>query len=319
MPTTQITHIEHLCFDNTPIAVIDHNNEPWFASAELAKALGYSSSKAISNIYRRNEIEFDDTDSTVVTVTTNGNLGGYRSIPTRIFSQDGCNLIAMLAKGPKAIAFRRWVKKVLRDFRFKENSSDEFTDNEVTENFAYHMLVDQMPTILNIPSTFNATEMPFTFVNNRLWLNSYDLGVLLELNNKRPGQKITDVWKKHKNQMPEDGSRLTNWSRVGRGTGERVYDLPTCIAIADYCYDSTVSHEAILFLMAVRDHMLLQQKRVEQKTLLQNYYQHEGRLQQVIALNNMLGDHELGDKSHVHELMSDLLIQMSDRNKQVLK
>jgi prophage antirepressor-like protein len=315
MPTTKITHIEHLCFNNTPIAVIDHNNEPWFTSAELAKALGYSSKDSITRIYNRNKIEFDDTDTLTVRVTCPTDSGGYRSIPTRIFSQDGCNVIAMLAKGPRAIAFRRWVKKVLRDFRFKENSSDEFTDNEVTENFAYHMLVDQMPTILNIPSTFNATEMPFTFVNNRLWLNSYDLGTLLELTTKRPGQKITETWKKYQNQMPEDGSRLTNWSRVGRGTGERVYDLPTCIAIADYCYDSDVSHEAILFLMAVRDHMLLQQKRVEQRTLLQNYYQHEGRLQQVIALNNILGDHELGDKSHVHQLMSDLLIQMSVSNK----
>ncbi|MGK0269488.1 MAG: prophage antirepressor-like protein [Cocleimonas sp.] len=318
MSNNKPTHIEHLCFDNTPIAVIEHDNAPWFTSAEIAKALGYSSPKSITTIYNRNEIEFDNTDSTVISVMTSTDSGGYRRTSTRIFSQDGCNLVAMLAKGPRAITFRRWVKKVLRDFRFRANGATEEIADEVEENFSYHMLVDQMPTILNIPSTFNATEMPFTFVNNRLWLNSYDLGTLLELTTKRPGQKITEVWKKYQNDMPEDGSRLTNWSRVGRGTGERVYDLPTCIAIADYCYDSEVSYDAILFLMAVRDHMLLQQQSVDKSTLLQKYYQNEGRLQQVIALNNILGENELGDKAHGHQVMNDLLMQISAKNKLTL-
>jgi prophage antirepressor-like protein len=129
MPNTKTTHIEHLCFDNTSLAVIEHDNEPWFTSAELAKALGYKDNRSVTRLYNRNEIEFDLTDTQVTEIVTPTDLGGYRRIPTRIFSQDGCNVIAMLAKGPRAISFRRWVKKVLRDFRFRINGINEINNN----------------------------------------------------------------------------------------------------------------------------------------------------------------------------------------------
>lgn len=85
--------------------------QPWFKSSELARALGYSSEKAVANIYRRNEDEFSNDMSVVINSSTTG-----IPVMTRIFSLRGCHLLAMFARTPVAKAFRKWVLDVIERY-----------------------------------------------------------------------------------------------------------------------------------------------------------------------------------------------------------
>ena len=97
-----------LTFNDVILTPIIHQNRFWIRSAELARALGYSSEKSISNIYNRNHDEFSNEMSVVINLSTTDT-----PVPTRIFSLRGCHLLAMFARTPVAKEFRRWVLDVL--------------------------------------------------------------------------------------------------------------------------------------------------------------------------------------------------------------
>ena len=97
-----------LTFNGITLSPIPHQNSPWIRSVELARALGYSSEKSVSNIYNRNQDEFSNDMSVVINLSTTDNPA-----PSRIFSLRGCHLVAMFARTPVAKAFRRWVLDVL--------------------------------------------------------------------------------------------------------------------------------------------------------------------------------------------------------------
>lgn len=85
----------------------------WLTSSDIAKALGYASSKSVSTIYSRNSDEFTSSMSMVIkmkTIAINNNL---REKSVRVFSLRGCHLIAMFATTDKAKEFRRWVLDIL--------------------------------------------------------------------------------------------------------------------------------------------------------------------------------------------------------------
>lgn len=88
-------------------------NGIWLTSADIAKALGYASSKSVSTIYSRNSDEFTDSMSMVIKMMTNGINNNLREKSVRVFSLRGCHLIAMFATTDKAKEFRRWVLNVL--------------------------------------------------------------------------------------------------------------------------------------------------------------------------------------------------------------
>lgn len=100
---------ETLRFESTDLRVIDHHGRPWLTGADLARALEYQETDAVSRIYRRNAPEFTADMTETVRLTASGNL----QTNTRIYSPRGCHLVAMLARTPKAKAFRRWVLDVL--------------------------------------------------------------------------------------------------------------------------------------------------------------------------------------------------------------
>ena len=100
-----------LCFNEFTFSPVTRDNQPWFKSSELARALGYSSEKAVANIYRRNEDEFSNDMSVVINSSTTG-----IPVMTRIFSLRGCHLLAMFARTPVAKAFRRWVLDVIEKY-----------------------------------------------------------------------------------------------------------------------------------------------------------------------------------------------------------
>ena len=104
-----------LVFDDTVFSVVDRDGQPWLRGPEIAQALGYANSDAISRIYRRNADEFAPDMSQTVKLP---DLGGQIDRPgqireNRIFSLRGAHLLGMFASTPPAKRFRRWVLDVL--------------------------------------------------------------------------------------------------------------------------------------------------------------------------------------------------------------
>lgn len=114
-----------LCFNDFTFSPVTRDNQPWFKSSELARALGYSSEKAVANIYRRNEDEFSNDMSVVINSSTTG-----IPVMTRIFSLRGCHLLAMFARTPVAKAFRRWVLDVIEQYGDRVPVAHPVTLNE---------------------------------------------------------------------------------------------------------------------------------------------------------------------------------------------
>lgn len=98
-----------LSFSGAPLAVIKRNNQIWLSSKDIATALGYAKTNAITHIYNTNTDEFSPGMTEIVESNTSGNLKSR----TRIFSLRGAHLIAMFARTPVAKDFRRWVLDIL--------------------------------------------------------------------------------------------------------------------------------------------------------------------------------------------------------------
>lgn len=85
----------------------------WLTSADIAKALGYKSTKSISNLFSQYEDEFSQGMTMVIESMTNGVNGSTRRMKVRVFSLRGAHLIAMFARTDVAKEFRRWVLDIL--------------------------------------------------------------------------------------------------------------------------------------------------------------------------------------------------------------
>ena len=114
-----------LCFNEFTFSPVTRDNQPWFKSSELARALGYSSEKAVANIYRRNEDEFSNDMSVVINSSTTG-----IPVMTRIFSLRGCHLLAMFARTPVAKAFRKWCLDVIEQYGDRVPVAEPVTLND---------------------------------------------------------------------------------------------------------------------------------------------------------------------------------------------
>lgn len=101
-----------LTFNEVDFNPVERNGQIWLTSTEIAKALGYKSTKSVSNLYSNNSDEFTTRMTTVIesmTVRKTGNI----MMNTRIFSLRGCHLLAMFARTDIAKAFRKWVLDIL--------------------------------------------------------------------------------------------------------------------------------------------------------------------------------------------------------------
>ncbi|WP_238149199.1 hypothetical protein [Arsenophonus endosymbiont of Aleurodicus floccissimus] len=74
-----------LIFRNTIIETISRKNQIWITSAELAKALQYATSNAVTMLYKQNSDEFSVGMSEIVESTLSANLKAR----IRIFSLRG--------------------------------------------------------------------------------------------------------------------------------------------------------------------------------------------------------------------------------------
>ncbi|MEN3257502.1 Bro-N domain-containing protein [Sodalis endosymbiont of Spalangia cameroni] len=120
-----------LVFRNTVLETISLDGQLWLTSAELAKALEYSISKSVTDLFNKNADEFSPSMSKVVESTT---LGKSRN-KTRIFSLRGAHLIAMLSRTPVAKEFRTWVLDILDKEidipQYKPQAAELFNNNDI--------------------------------------------------------------------------------------------------------------------------------------------------------------------------------------------
>lgn len=114
-------------FQGKALVPVSNISGVWFTSADLAKALKYSNSRAVTMLYNKYADEFTSGMSQVLEVSTSGN---YRK-KVRVFSLRGAHLIAMFARSDVAKEFRRWVLDILD--REVEHSpiAKQFTDEEL--------------------------------------------------------------------------------------------------------------------------------------------------------------------------------------------
>lgn len=96
-------------FNSQNLKLINYANQLWFTSIDIAKALNYSDSNAITLLFSKHKAEFDEEMSQTIETIGSGNLKRKQ----RIFNREGAWLIGMFARTPKAAEFRRWVLKVL--------------------------------------------------------------------------------------------------------------------------------------------------------------------------------------------------------------
>ena len=102
-----------LNFHGMNLVPVQNVNGIWLTSADVAKALGYKSTKSISNLFAQYEDEFSQGMTMVIESVTNGINGSSRRMKVRVFSLRGAHLIAMFARTPVAKEFRRWVLDIL--------------------------------------------------------------------------------------------------------------------------------------------------------------------------------------------------------------
>lgn len=126
-------------FQGIQLQPVTNRNDVWLTSADIAKALGYASSKSVSTIYSRNSDEFTEAMSMVIKMKTNGINNNLREKSVRVFSLRGCHLIAMFATTSAAKEFRRWVLDILDREVAHSPIAKQFSDEEVV-NLCYMQL-----------------------------------------------------------------------------------------------------------------------------------------------------------------------------------
>ncbi|WP_180644831.1 BRO-N domain-containing protein [Acinetobacter bereziniae] len=102
-----------LSFNDVNFSPVQQDGQIWLTASELAKALGYAKSDAISQVYERNKDEFTSSMTLTLKLSVNGINNSKRGKETRIFSLRGAHLIAMFSKTAIAKQFRKWVLDIL--------------------------------------------------------------------------------------------------------------------------------------------------------------------------------------------------------------
>lgn len=118
-----------LNFQGKALVPVSNITGTWLTSSDLAKALQYSNSRAVTMIYNKYADEFTNGMTQVLEVSTSGN---YRK-KVRVFSLRGAHLIAMFARTPVAKDFRRWVLDILDREVQHSPIAKQFTDQELCD------------------------------------------------------------------------------------------------------------------------------------------------------------------------------------------
>ncbi|WP_286436358.1 BRO family protein [Acinetobacter sp. 251-1] len=146
-----------LSFNEVKFNPVQHDQQIWLTASELAKALGYEKSNAVTQIYERNKDEFtSDMTTTLKLSVVNSNYPVENlklrfskkdenlEKTIRIFSLRGCHLITFFARTKVAKEFRKWVLDVLEkevmqqqiDTRVKINAEQQAELKEIVDRRA---------------------------------------------------------------------------------------------------------------------------------------------------------------------------------------
>ncbi|HFS8087791.1 hypothetical protein M8S15_03690 [Enterobacter hormaechei] len=118
-----------LNFQGKALVPVSNITGTWLTSSDLAKALQYSNSRAVTMIYNKYADEFTNGMTQVLEVSTSGN---YRK-KVRVFSLRGAHLIAMFSRTDVAKEFRRWVLDILDREVQHSPIAKQFTDQELCD------------------------------------------------------------------------------------------------------------------------------------------------------------------------------------------
>lgn len=119
---------QSLCFNDFTFSPVTRDNQPWFKSSELARALGYANDNYVTRLYRRNEDEFSSDMTQLIENSAEIQFGSEGR--SRIFSLRGCHLLAMFARTPVAKAFRKWVLDVIEQYGDRVPVAEPVTLND---------------------------------------------------------------------------------------------------------------------------------------------------------------------------------------------
>ncbi|EKY1941885.1 hypothetical protein RA231_000254 [Cronobacter turicensis] len=122
-----------LNFHGVNLAPVSEMQGIWLTSADVAKALHYSSTKSVTNLFNQYSDEFSPAMTMVIESMTNGINGSSRRMKTRVFSLRGAHLLAMFARTPVAKEFRKWVLDILDREVEQSPIARQFTDEELRD------------------------------------------------------------------------------------------------------------------------------------------------------------------------------------------
>ncbi|MEG1532086.1 MAG: P22AR C-terminal domain-containing protein [Citrobacter sp.] len=134
-----------LNFQGKALVPVSNITGVWLTSSDLAKALEYSNSRAVTMIYNKYADEFTNGMTQVLEVSTSGN---YRK-KVRVFSLRGAHLIAMFARTDVAKEFRRWVLDILDREVANSPIAKQFTDEELCKLAWMWNVSDRMQNFAN--------------------------------------------------------------------------------------------------------------------------------------------------------------------------
>ncbi|HHW53351.1 MAG TPA: hypothetical protein GXX13_09295 [Acinetobacter towneri] len=101
-----------LTFNEVKFNPIQQDGQVWLTASELAGALGYVKSDAVTQVYERKKDEFNASMTTTLKMSVVRKTGKVE-MENRIFSLRGAHLIAMFSKTVIAKQFRKWVLDIL--------------------------------------------------------------------------------------------------------------------------------------------------------------------------------------------------------------
>lgn len=133
-----------LNFQGKALVPVSNITGTWLTSSDLAKALQYANSRAVTMIYNKYADEFTSGMTQVLEVSTSATDVGVLDLSTskntrnlkkkvRVFSLRGAHLIAMFARTDVAKEFRRWVLDILDREVVSSPIAKQFTDEELCE------------------------------------------------------------------------------------------------------------------------------------------------------------------------------------------
>ncbi|MFW8567071.1 BRO family protein [Orrella sp. 11846] len=122
--------MKELMFRDRTFRLIEQDGKQWASAADIARALGYSRSDKVNQIFERHEAEFSASMTCITMVQDldpqTGVPGQFRT--ARVFSLRGAHLIAMFSRTKKAQEFRRWVLDIIERHQAEPSLIQEWFD-----------------------------------------------------------------------------------------------------------------------------------------------------------------------------------------------